>query len=86
MLIHTLTWLLCASCVYNIEILLKVFATPLGSMREMAADPKEEGKDQKKKKKAERSSKKLKSERFDKWESLSQRLRLCILKGRPKPS
>ncbi|KAL2580271.1 hypothetical protein AAZV13_15G114100 [Glycine max] len=64
----------------------EVFATPLGSMREMAADPKEEGKDQKKKKKAERSSKKLKSERFDKWESLSQRLRLCILKGRPKPS
>ncbi|XP_028179609.1 uncharacterized protein LOC114366817 isoform X1 [Glycine soja] len=68
----------------------EVFATPLGSMREMSPDPKEEGKDQKKKKKAERSSKKLKSERFEKWESLSRRLRLCILKGsahrRSKPS
>ncbi|KAK7412769.1 hypothetical protein VNO78_04385 [Psophocarpus tetragonolobus] len=69
----------------------EVFATPMGSMREISADPKEEGKDQKKKKKkAERSSKKLKSDRRDKWESLSRRLRLCILKGsahrRPKPS
>ncbi|RDY00666.1 putative protein, chloroplastic, partial [Mucuna pruriens] len=60
----------------------EVFATPMGSMREQAAEPKEEVKDQKKKKKAERSTtKKIKSDRFEKWESLSRRLRLCILKG-----
>lgn len=35
----------------NIETLLKVFATPLGSLREISADPKEEEKGQKKKKK-----------------------------------
>lgn len=76
----------------NIEILLKAFATPLGSLREISADPKEEEKGQKKKKKkAERSTKKHKSDRFEKWESLSRKLRLfCILKGsanrRPKPS
>jgi len=74
----------------NIEILLKAFATPLGSLREMSADPKEEEKSQKKKQKAERSTKKHKSDRFEKWESLSRKLRLCILKGsanrRPKRS
>ncbi|XP_047182371.1 uncharacterized protein LOC124848664 isoform X1 [Vigna umbellata] len=69
----------------------EVFATPLGSLREISADPKEEEKGQKKKKKkAERSTKKHKSDRFEKWESLSRKLRLCILKGsanrRPKPS
>ncbi|XP_014517638.1 uncharacterized protein LOC106775106 isoform X1 [Vigna radiata var. radiata] len=69
----------------------EVFATPLGSLREISADPKEEEKGQKKKKKkAERFTKKHKSDRFQKWESLSRKLRLCILKGsanrRPKPS
>ncbi|KAL2341449.1 hypothetical protein Fmac_009389 [Flemingia macrophylla] len=59
----------------------EVFATPVGSMREIQAEAKEEGKNEKKKKKSERSSKKLKSDRFEKWESLSRRLRLCILKG-----
>ncbi|XP_020221564.1 uncharacterized protein LOC109804183 isoform X2 [Cajanus cajan] len=62
----------------------EVFATPLGSLREIPAEAKEDGKDEKKKKKkkkAERSSKKIKSDRFEKWESLSRRLRLCILKG-----
>ncbi|CAJ1962793.1 unnamed protein product [Sphenostylis stenocarpa] len=72
----------------------EVFATPLGSLREISADPKEEENDQKKKKKkkkkAERSTKKHKSDRFEKWESLGRKLRLCILKGsanrRPKAS
>ncbi|ESW19549.1 hypothetical protein PHAVU_006G134600 [Phaseolus vulgaris] len=68
----------------------EAFATPLGSLREMSADPKEEEKSQKKKQKAERSTKKHKSDRFEKWESLSRKLRLCILKGsanrRPKRS
>ncbi|XP_027363794.1 uncharacterized protein LOC113871133 isoform X2 [Abrus precatorius] len=55
----------------------EVFATPRGSMKEISADPKEDGK----KKKAVRLTKKLKSEKIDKWQSLTRRLRLCILRG-----
>jgi len=57
----------------------------MGSMREALAEPKEGEKNQKKKKKkkkkAETVTKKLKSDRFEKLESFSRRLRFCILKG-----
>ncbi|KAK7303471.1 hypothetical protein RJT34_14378 [Clitoria ternatea] len=56
----------------------EVFVTPLGSMKETPEDTKEEGKNEKK---AERSTKKNKFDKFEKWGSLSRRLRLCILKG-----
>ncbi|RHN72738.1 putative serine aminopeptidase, S33, alpha/Beta hydrolase [Medicago truncatula] len=61
----------------------EVFATPMGSMREALAEPKEGEKNQKKKKKkkAEKVTKKLKPDRFEKLESFSRRLRFCILKG-----
>lgn len=52
----------------------------MGSMRETLAEPKEDEKNQKKKK-AETVAKKLKSDRFEKLDSLSRRLRLCILRG-----
>ncbi|XP_061344360.1 uncharacterized protein LOC133290296 isoform X2 [Gastrolobium bilobum] len=58
----------------------EVFATAPGSMREILADPKEVEKSQKKNK-AEKVPKKLRSDRFERLESLSRRLRLCILKG-----
>ncbi|KAK7331199.1 hypothetical protein VNO77_25417 [Canavalia gladiata] len=57
----------------------ELFETPRGSMKEITTDSNEEGK-KKKKKKSVRFTK-LKSERFEKLESLSRRLRLCILKG-----
>jgi len=63
----------------------KVFATPLRSMKEKSSDSKEDEKKQrkgkKKKKKAETVAKKPKSDRFEKLEALSRRLRLCLLKG-----
>ena len=52
----------------------KVFATPMRSTKEKE---KEDDKKHKKKKK----KKKPKSERFEKLEALSRRLRLCLLKG-----
>ncbi|KAJ1420973.1 Serine aminopeptidase, S33 [Sesbania bispinosa] len=58
----------------------KVFATPRGSLREISSDPKEDEKSQKKRK-GQTVAKKLKSDKFEKLESLSRRLRLCILKG-----
>ncbi|KAK2394442.1 alpha/beta-Hydrolases superfamily protein [Trifolium repens] len=57
----------------------EVFATPMGSMREQLAEPKEDKKNQKKK--AETVAKKLKPDKFERLESFSRRLRLCILKG-----
>ncbi|CAJ2649353.1 unnamed protein product [Trifolium pratense] len=65
----------------------KVFATPLRSMKEKSsAPPKEDEKKHKKNKmkkkdKAEKVAKKPKSDRFEKLEALSRRLRLCLLKG-----
>ncbi|XP_019440077.1 PREDICTED: uncharacterized protein LOC109345491 [Lupinus angustifolius] len=53
----------------------EVFATPRGSMREQSSVPKEDGKNQKKK------AKKIKSDRFERLESLSRRLRCCLLRG-----
>lgn len=70
---------------------MKVFATPLQSMKEKSSDPKEDdkkhkkkNKKKKKKKKGETVAKKPKSDsssRFEKLEALSRRLRLCLLKG-----
>jgi hypothetical protein len=51
----------------------------MGSMREQLAEPKEDKKNQKKK--AETVAKKLKPDKFERLESFSRRLRLCILKG-----
>lgn len=51
----------------------------MGSMREVLPDPNEDEKSQKKKK--AHTAKKLKSDGFEKLESLSRRLRRCILKG-----
>lgn len=63
----------------------KVFATPLRNMKEKSSDPKEDEKTQKKNKKKKNKSetvgKKPKSDRFEKLEALSRRLRLCLLKG-----
>ncbi|KAL5056660.1 hypothetical protein RYX36_037342, partial [Vicia faba] len=63
----------------------KVFATPLRSMKEKSSDPKEDEKthkkNKKKKNKAETVAKKPRSDRFEKLEALSRRLRLCLLKG-----
>ncbi|KAE9599148.1 putative serine aminopeptidase, S33, alpha/Beta hydrolase [Lupinus albus] len=53
----------------------EAFATPRGSMREQSSDSKEGGKNQKKK------TKKIKSDRFERLESLSRRLRCCLLRG-----
>ncbi|KAE9594794.1 putative serine aminopeptidase, S33, alpha/Beta hydrolase [Lupinus albus] len=53
----------------------EVFETPLGSMREQLSDPKEDMKNQKK------QAKKVKSDRFERLESFSRRLRHCLLKG-----
>ncbi|CAJ1941582.1 unnamed protein product [Sphenostylis stenocarpa] len=64
-----------------------VFATPMRSMNEKSLDPKEgddkkhKKKNKKKKKKKDESVKKPKSERFEKLEALSRRLRLCLMKG-----
>ncbi|PNY09910.1 alpha/beta fold hydrolase, partial [Trifolium pratense] len=56
----------------------EVYATPMGSMRELA-EPKEVEKNQKKKKKkAETVKKKLKPDKFERLESFSRRLRLCM--------
>jgi hypothetical protein len=65
----------------------KVFATPLRSMKEKSSDPPKEDKKKhkknKKKKKKDKAEtvKKPKSDRFEKLEALSKRLRLCLLKG-----
>nr|AFK49310.1 unknown [Lotus japonicus] len=72
----------------------KVFATPMRSMKEKLSDMKEKlsdskeddktdknNKKKKKKKKAESNAKKPKSDRFEKLEALSRRLRLCLLNG-----
>ncbi|OIV96032.1 hypothetical protein TanjilG_27136 [Lupinus angustifolius] len=53
----------------------EVFETPLGSMREQSSDRKEDIKNQKK------QAKKVKSDRFERLESFSRRLRHCLLKG-----
>ncbi|KAK7263743.1 hypothetical protein RJT34_31339 [Clitoria ternatea] len=59
-----------------------MFATPMRSMKEKSSEPKEDDKKKKKKKKKSESvGKKPKSERFEKLEALSRRLRLCLLKG-----
>lgn len=54
-------------------------------MKEKSSDPKEDEKMQKKNKKkknkAETVGKKPRSDRFEKLEALSRRLRLCLLKG-----
>ncbi|XP_073225889.1 uncharacterized protein [Cicer arietinum] len=57
----------------------EVFATPLGSLREILEELKED--EDNPKKEAEQVRKKLKPDRFEKLESLSRRLRRCILKG-----
>ncbi|KHN40219.1 Hypothetical protein glysoja_038414 [Glycine soja] len=57
------------------DTLTQVFATPMRSTKE-----KEKEKDDKKHKK-KKKKKKPKSERFEKLEALSRRLRLCLLKG-----
>lgn len=56
---------------------MKVFATPMRSTNEKEKDDDKKHEEKKKKKKG----KKPKSERFEKLEALSRRLRLCLLKG-----
>ncbi|KAG5011348.1 hypothetical protein JHK87_019863 [Glycine soja] len=57
------------------DTLTQVFATPMRSTKE------KEKEDDKKHKKKKKKKKKPKSERFEKLEALSRRLRLCLLKG-----
>ncbi|RDX89022.1 hypothetical protein CR513_29303, partial [Mucuna pruriens] len=80
----------CADLRADDDTLSQVFATPMRSMKEKSSEPKEEDekkqhkKDKnkkKKKKKGESVAKKPKSERFEKLEALSRRLRLCLLRG-----
>ncbi|KAL5182295.1 hypothetical protein HKD37_17G046458 [Glycine soja] len=59
------------------DTLSQVFATPMRSTNEKEKD--DDKKHEKKKKK--KKGKKPKSERFEKLEALSRRLRLCLLKG-----
>jgi len=61
----------------------KVFATPMRGTKEKSLYPKEDDKKHKKnkKKKDESGVKKPKSERFEKLEALSRRLRHCLMKG-----
>jgi len=64
----------------------KVFATPMRGTKEKSLYPKEEDekkqkKNKNKKKKDESAVKKPKSERFEKLEALSRRLRHCLMKG-----
>ncbi|KAI6704774.1 hypothetical protein NL676_007736 [Syzygium grande] len=62
------------------QMTLNALATPLrSSQRRSPETPKDEKK--KKKKKVELAPKKPKREKFEKLEALSQRLRLCILRG-----
>ncbi|KAG4931864.1 hypothetical protein AAZX31_17G003800 [Glycine max] len=59
------------------DTLSQVFATPMRSTNEKEKDDDKKHEEKKKKKKG----KKPKSERFEKLEALSRRLRLCLLKG-----
>ncbi|KAL2339308.1 hypothetical protein Fmac_013754 [Flemingia macrophylla] len=65
----------------------QVFATPMRNTKEKPSseakedEKKKKNKNKKKKKKGEGVVKKPKSERFEKLEALSRRLRLCLLKG-----
>ncbi|XP_014509049.1 uncharacterized protein LOC106768415 isoform X1 [Vigna radiata var. radiata] len=62
----------------------KVFATPMRGTKEKSLYPKDDKKHKKnknKKKKDESVVKKPKSERFEKLEALSRRLRHCLMKG-----
>lgn len=63
---------------------MKVFATPMRGTKEKSLYPKDDKKHKKnknKKKKDESVVKKPKSERFEKLEALSRRLRHCLMKG-----
>ncbi|KAG4929136.1 hypothetical protein JHK86_046097 [Glycine max] len=67
----------CADDTLSQSTTVKVFATPMRSTNEKEKDDDKKHEEKKKKKKG----KKPKSERFEKLEALSRRLRLCLLKG-----